>query len=654
MIVGNIDGVFHNQVTGWVLQDNKSCADELILIINDQEIDSEYQCYERPDVGNIYGGDKNCGFKFDVKYLDEHKIHSVKLKHKTDEFNFNAVEIYFCPAVSNKYNEIKNIFYPEYYRVKYNKVGLSNENAWEHYFNHGIYNDLDPSPWFNNSFFKEKYSELLNDEVPLIIQYLDEERKSQLQASEVFCPAYYSSRYSDLNEFDGLLAHYTAEGHVEGRIAIKRQVPQHLVEELNEISNLEPSIAAASRFLSEIIRYPQLPSSAYLPDIVKQKFNEIEVVIVIPFISIGGADLLSTYLLKAYQEKYSKSKILLIVTDKSQMECKDWLETDSNVLVFDDEVKFNSHSERVHALHECIGVLSPSVIFNINSSVCWELYRQYGKQLSTVANLYAMLFCFDYDHHNNRVGYITSYLRECIRYLRGVMFDNKKIIEDIKNLYGLLESDLNKLHCIYTPAPNDTISLKKNSSSYCILWQGRLCNQKRPDLLVRLANANPHLNFLVYGTKGNSPHSDAIINKRIPNIDYRGTYSSLSEIPFENVSLYLNTSQWDGVPTIMLQMLSVGLPVVSTNVGGISEVVDGNSSILITDVDDIEEYQLAVNFIFNNHSDYLENAKIYSTEIKAKLSWENYMSQLENAGIFQINNILNSAGDTVVSTNKAA
>lgn len=638
MIVGNLDGVFHGQVTGWALKDNACCAEDLVLFIDGEEVSAPFESYDRPDVEALYGCELLCGFKFKVDFLDKNKIHRIKLKHKSDGFDFNSTEVSFCLAVSSKFSEIKQVFYPEFYRVKYQKTNLTNEEAWEHYFKYGVYKDYDPSPWFSNEYFKETYSEHLVKDIPAIIVYLDAEGKENLQASSVFCPAFYSSEYPDVKPSEGLLAHYTVQGHGEGRKPIGRQLPQHIVEELNDVAKLEPSIAAAAGFLSEIVRYPELPSSSFLPEIVKKKIGQVDVAICIPFISIGGADLLSTYVLKSFQEKYPNSKIALVVTDSSLLQCKDWLSTDTNIIVFDDEVSFKDHSERVSTLHTCLGIMKPKTIINVNSSVCWELYKQYGNQLSTVVDLYAMLFCFDYNSENSRVGYITSYLRECIAYMSGVIFDNNKIIEEVSDLYGFLDKDIEKLHCVYTPVPisNITTASSEERSGFNVLWQGRLSHQKRPDLLVRLAEANPQLNFYVYGPEGSSPYSKIIIENEIPNIIYEGTYSNISEIPLEKISLYLNTSQWDGIPTILLQMLSVGLPIVSTNVGGISEVTGSESCVFIDDIEDVEEYQIAMNKILFDYDRYLGNAIAYSKEINSRLSWENYVSQLEKTGIYDL------------------
>jgi glycosyltransferase involved in cell wall biosynthesis len=51
---------------------------------------------------------------------------------------------------------------------------------------------------------------------------------------------------------------------------------------------------------------------------------------------------------------------------------------------------------------------------------------------------------------------------------------------------------------------------------------------------------------------------------------------------FEDVDIYVNCSTIDGLPTSLLEALAVGLPVVTTNVGGIGEIItDGVNGLLV-------------------------------------------------------------------------
>lgn len=59
----------------------------------------------------------------------------------------------------------------------------------------------------------------------------------------------------------------------------------------------------------------------------------------------------------------------------------------------------------------------------------------------------------------------------------------------------------------------------------------------------------------------------------LPNIKLMGVFSDYREIVDGDPDVFLYTSAWDGVPTILLAIGEIGIPIVATNVGGVGEVV---------------------------------------------------------------------------------
>lgn len=591
--IGNLDGIFEKKLRGWFLCDETSPFNELVLVINGVDSVQRAVPTERPDVQAVHHCKLKCGFQFNLKNLKDDEIFTLQVRHAKSDFKFSGAKFSYCTELNTYTDDLRQIFSAEFYRHKYALENLNKAEALEHYLNVGIQSNFDPCPWFSSEYYISKHEELIGNHGIAILSYLVNEAELQVKPCESFDPSHYLATNPDLNPSMGLLKHYATQGYKEGRKKVQRKLPQHVVEELDELLDLEPKLMSAKNRLSEIVRYPRLTGATFLPKVISQRYGDrIKAVICVPFISRGGADLISTFVLRAYEQHYGTDHVLMIVTDAQEQKSPDWIHSDSNMLQLDQEGTFLNFDEKVFALHHIIGQLAPEKIVNVNSHAGWQMYRQYGRQLASAANLYAYLFCFDYDDNGHKVGYIVDYVADVIPFLSRVFCDNKQIVKDINSLYGFSGRNRDVFEHVYVPVPSDLeISARDYGTQEAgILWVGRLCHQKRPDLLVLIASAMPSKSFYVYGSAGNSPVSTDIINGVYDNIVYLGVYDSLNEIDCSKISTYLNTSQWDGMPTIIIQMAAMGIPVVTSNVGGISELIDETTGWIIEDNTDVDEY----------------------------------------------------------------
>jgi len=663
-VLGHLDGIIDSELRGWLIVDKQAASDELTLIIENVSSESTQEkddsdelvdfpgsieieenedvlglvprVYDRPDVKLVHGCDLNTGFKYDLKSLDKNKTYRITVLHERTGFNFNDIILRYSPAVSGWVEHLGLTFFPEYYRYTYRLEYLTNKEAFQHYLSVGIYDELNPSPWFKSEYFIENYPESFEGSEPSIIAYLNSERSLDTKPCEQFDPKYYSETYQDLDVTKGLLCHYTKNGHREGRKPIRRVVPQRLVEEIDLVSDIDPSLVRAKSGLSEVIRYPTVTASTFFHELVHRKIvNKPEVVVAIPFLSIGGADLISTYVVKACIEHYGNENVLLIITDSHDISSEDWISNVENVIVMDQETQFCSFEEKVHSLHCLLGKLCPSKIVNVNSHVMWEIYKSYGKQLSEYTNLYSYLFCFDFNQDKKRVGHITDYLPHVIDCLSGVMFDNETIIGEVIDTYGFSEKNRRKLKRVYVPRP-EKIPVYENSQATAdeinILWCGRLSHQKRPDVLVQIASHLPEVNFKVYGPPGSSPLSQSIVNGTYSNIHYMGVYTDLGEIDFSEMRLFLNTSEWEGLPTVLIQMMSIGIPILTSDAGGIRELINDSNGWVVNNDDDVEEYVRILQCMILNDN-LTQKATKGVEDITQKHSWPAFQLSLREVGI---------------------
>jgi len=123
-----------------------------------------------------------------------------------------------------------------------------------------------------------------------------------------------------------------------------------------------------------------------------------------------------------------------------------------------------------------------------------------------------------------------------------------------------------------------------------LLWASRVAPEKRPELVARIAEelhaVGVDVSIDAYGLPDVDVSPEAVFGAT-SSVRYRGGFSSFSELPVGEFDAFLYTSSHDGLPNILLEALSSGLPVIAPDVGGIREVViDGETGWLVDGEDD--------------------------------------------------------------------
>jgi glycosyltransferase involved in cell wall biosynthesis len=200
-----------------------------------------------------------------------------------------------------------------------------------------------------------------------------------------------------------------------------------------------------------------------------------------------------------------------------------------------------------------------------------------------------------------------------VNFLRRNSSNIDLLISDCKSIVlkdiSRLGFKLNKYQIIYAKC---TITKSKNSNysfSRRLLWASRISDEKRPELVGKLATAlrrvYPDMIIEVYGNLVESYRHQVLFN--VPGVVYRGRFDSFDSLPVERFDGFIYTSAYDGLPNIVLEALGSGLPVIAPNIGGISEaVIDGETGFLVPDLLDeralIEAYVTAVRLLYSDRS----------------------------------------------------
>lgn len=112
-----------------------------------------------------------------------------------------------------------------------------------------------------------------------------------------------------------------------------------------------------------------------------------------------------------------------------------------------------------------------------------------------------------------------------------------------------------------------------------ILCIARLSPPKKHNLFIEIAQKLPEYAFIWIGNQ-NTPEFE-----RPKNVFFMGNISSAGSYT-EHADLFFLPSNYEGLPMVILESLSMGTPVIASAVGGITEILDGkNGQALVNDTD---------------------------------------------------------------------
>jgi glycosyltransferase involved in cell wall biosynthesis len=145
--------------------------------------------------------------------------------------------------------------------------------------------------------------------------------------------------------------------------------------------------------------------------------------------------------------------------------------------------------------------------------------------------------------------------------VRIVQTENQR--RKLEENYGL-DSAVIPMPCLM---PAGTSTQAVSNSSKRVLWIARGCQQKRPDLLLDLAQACPEIAFDMVGPFYADDYAQNVLRRsqQVANVTAHGavTRDTISEF-YRNAVCLCCTSDFEGFPNTFLEAWSYGLPIVST------------------------------------------------------------------------------------------
>lgn len=204
--------------------------------------------------------------------------------------------------------------------------------------------------------------------------------------------------------------------------------------------------------------------------------------------------------------------------------------------------------------------------------------------------------------HNNFVTYIDNYYKRFqSEFLSGLSAADAVVC--------LTKSDLSKFRafnsqtkCIYNPVTISNFSKIANLNSKLICFVGRIdIEHKGIDILLKIAKKLPDswkISIAGQGDKKSMAEFNRLIKKNNveSKIIFKGSLNGEALANhFAECSFYLMTSRWEGMPLVLIEAMSFGLPIISLEQSGANEVLQDGYYGAIVNKNNLNDLEKKIN-----------------------------------------------------------
>lgn len=336
--------------------------------------------------------------------------------------------------------------------------------------------------------------------------------------------------------------------------------------------------------------------------------NKVKIAICVPTTSLGGAETMAAQLAKALNKdlfdvsfitnhSLSKTRVLDIVT------------SDSNIKIYslneDAGMSLRARKKMMRILKQ----IKPDVIHTHLHSYPYVMTYAIKHHIPIIHTMHNMPI-----FESKKLGRII--LKFLFKHKFAIPVGISNIIsEQIKELYHVSS------YTIYNPVDVSKFDIKKDKQKqFTFITIGRMSEQKNQQLLLKsfriLVNNYKNVKLIFVGDGVLKDDLLKLTNDLKLNdyIEYVGNVNDVENY-LKIADAFVLSSIYEGLPMTILEAMAASLPIISTNVGGVKDIVTNNGILVKVDENDlakamlslIENEKLCNEFKNNSY----ENAKNY-------------------------------------------
>lgn len=385
---------------------------------------------------------------------------------------------------------------------------------------------------------------------------------------------------------------------ITNRSTVKYTPPVWLIAEMRKLHNqVDKDIfpPAAFNVYQSITPEHYASGSVYYEVASHTTRTTYDYVLFVPWLIKGGADRFALNYVNSIRRQFPALSILVITTLDTPSPWASELSPDIDLLPFGELASGLSMDQKQQILLHLIENCDTKTLHIINSELAYSFVEKHSQYLrETGKKIVATSFSQSTDTSGRTYGYSHTHVPKVYESLDILTSDNQTVVDMWIKEYGFDPKKMRVHHQPIAMPTDKEAQTRVRDAPFRVLWAARLSTEKLPSLVPEIARALPSVQFEMFGEA--DEHFDvSFLDKLPPNLAYKGSFNGFSTLSPKNYDAYLYTSSFDGMPNAILEAGSYGLPIVTSAVGGIPEVIaDGYSGILIRDPLDVKSYAAAI------------------------------------------------------------
>ncbi len=420
-----------------------------------------------------------------------------------------------------------------------------------------------------------------------------------------------------------------------------------LVEDSHHIHNIEPKVylySSQEQHTNRTVGYDSdisyAAGIAYKVGCQYLHHNNYDYILIVPWLITGGADMFFINYANSVAAARKDKHVLIIATHEASKSLS------KESLRISDMVDFLPLPELIRSsdsyksicqivLSTLIENLKPSVLHIANSLMGYIYVEQHFTYLSAhKIKIIATGYNEVINAHGQRLGYVHEFIPNCYPQLSLITTDNQSMIDMWANEYGFSRSNMVLHHQPFKPAPYHKQIGDYKDNVVRVLWASHVRKEKRPETAVQVARLlarDKRFSIDCYGAvdKGHYPLSP-FIGGSFSGLHYKGGYKNFfQDINLREYDLFLYTSMFDGTPNILIEAGLAKLPIVSSAIGGIPELL-GSDATLIDDPTNPRLFAAALKQFAKDKTEFLKKADRLEARLSETQTYDYFMTEIES------------------------
>ena len=183
---------------------------------------------------------------------------------------------------------------------------------------------------------------------------------------------------------------------------------------------------------------------------------------------------------------------------------------------------------------------------------------------------------------------------------------SSSIIDYMINDIGVDRSHISVIHNGVGESDIQRNTSLNESENLKLITVGRLAKIKNHEFMINALSKTKNISKISLTIVGDGPEMSNLIKLAedigvIDKINFLGFQSDIRSILSKH-DVFLISSDYEGISIAVLEAMSVGLPVVATNVGGLPETIIDHETGFLVEKGDIVKYSMLIDQLFNDRN----------------------------------------------------